>query len=539
MSIDTRLTAPTLTDRAARYVATNTVGGRRLSAFAAELRGRRFPVHWSNLFGVVSLACVAVLFVSGIFLMFFYAPSSDLVTYHGAYAPLQGAVMSKAYRSTLAISFNVRGGLLMRQVHHWAALLLPAAVIVQTLVTFFTGGFRRPRLFGWVLLFLVTLVSLVGGWSGYALPDDVLAGTGVRIVEGIVLGIPVIGTWASALLFGGEFPGQIIEHLYPLHVVIVPVLLVTLIALRIRAEYVHGPVQFARPGRTENNVVGVPLLPNAATRAIGLFFIVAGLLVAISATVTISPVWLYGPSASGEASAGSQPDWYTGFLDGALRLVPPGWGFVWLGHTWALAILVPLVAVTIFLLGILLYPFVERWITGDSREHNLLERPRNTATRTAIGIAGLTFYGALWGAGSADLVATQFSVSLESVLVFYQVFVIVGPVLAFAVTRRVCIALQKKDREILLHGYETGRIVRLPGGEYVEVHQDVDPAERWRLENPSDYASLLLQPDEKGRIGPTRRLRARLSQFFFEDRIAPVVDRIEPTAAQIGDVPHD
>ncbi|HEX4400438.1 MAG TPA: cytochrome b N-terminal domain-containing protein [Galbitalea sp.] len=522
----------TLTDRAAHYVANSTVGGRRLAAFIAELRRRRFPLHWSNFFGVVSLACVVVLFVSGLFLMFFYSPSSSLVTYHGTYAPLRDVTMSKAFRSTLDISFDVRGGLLMRQVHHWAALLLPASLILQTLVTFFTGGFRRPRLVGWVLLFLITFVALVGGWSGYALPDDVLSDTGLRIVEGIVLGIPVVGTWASALLFGGEFPGQIIEHLYPIHVAVVPVVLAGLLALRIRAGFVHGPAQSAAPGHTEDNVVGVPVLPNAATRALGLFFIVVGLLVAISSTITISPVWLYGPSAAGEASAGSQPDWYTGFLDGALRLVPPGLGFVWLGHTWALDILIPLAVVTIFLLGILLYPFFERWISSDNREHNILERPRHTATRTAIGVAGLTFYGALWGAGSADLVATQFSLSLESVLAFYQILVVLGPVLAFTVSRRICLALQKKDREILLHGYETGRVVRLPGGEYVEVHQDVDPSERWRLDNPDDYRPILLRPDAKGRIGLTRRLRARLSQFFFEDRIAPIP---HPELPQLSD----
>jgi ubiquinol-cytochrome c reductase cytochrome b subunit len=270
-------------------------------------------------------------------------------------------------------------------------------------------------------------------------------------------------------------------------------------------------------------------------------------LVGIAATVTIAPVWLYGPSASGEASAGSQPDWYTGFLDGALRLVPPGWGFVWLGHTWALAILIPLVVVTIFLLGLLLYPFVERWITGDSREHNILDRPRNTATRTAIGIAGLTFYGALWGAGSADLLATQLSLRLESVLAFYQGLVLIGPILAFSVTRRICFALQKKDQETLLHGYETGRIVRLPGGRYVEVHEDVDPGERWRLENPGDYSPILLQPDSRGHIGLTRRLRARLSGFFFEDRVrlalppAPGVsaslayDSLDPRGSGHGD----
>jgi ubiquinol-cytochrome c reductase cytochrome b subunit len=534
MPVDRRARRPTLTDRAARHFATNTAAGRRASAFAVELRGRRVPLHWSNLFGVVALACVVVLFVSGLFLMFFYAPSSTQVGYDGSYAPLNGVSMSKAFRSTLTISFDVRGGLLMRQLHHWAALLLPASLILQMLVTFFTGAFRRPRQFGWVLLFLITLVALVGGWSGYGLPDDLLSGTGLRIVEGIILGIPVVGTWLSALLFGGEFPGDIIEHLYPIHVAIVPVILVALVTLRLRAAYVHGPAQFAGPGRTEDNVVGVPILPNAAARWAGLFSIVIALLVAISAVVTVSPVWLYGPSSPGEASAGSQPDWYTGFLDGALRLVPPGWGFVWLGHTWALSILVPLAVVTVFLVGLLAYPVVEQWIAGDSVDHNILDRPRNAATRTAIGVAGLTFYGALWGAGSADLVATQFGLSLESVLAFYQGLVLLGPPLAFWLSRSVCFALQQKDREIVLHGFETGRVVRLPGGEYIEIHREVDAAERSRLTGPGHREPVTVLPDENGHRGLSSRVRARLSRFFFEDRMTSAPEGESPRASDNG-----
>ncbi|MFF1875931.1 cytochrome b N-terminal domain-containing protein, partial [Kitasatospora herbaricolor] len=206
MPVDRRPARRSFTDRAHGLV-TRTALGRRLGALAEELEHRRVPLHWTNMFGVVSLACVAVIFISGLFLMFFYAPSSTQVVYRGGYLPLDGATMSKAMRSTLAISFEVRGGLLMRQAHHWAALLLPAALIMQLLTSFFTGAFRRPRRLGWVLLFLLLITALVGGWSGYALPDDMLSGTGLRIVEGIVLGIPVVGTWLSTLLFGGEFPG--------------------------------------------------------------------------------------------------------------------------------------------------------------------------------------------------------------------------------------------------------------------------------------------------------------------------------------------
>lgn len=470
-----------VTERASAYFRTRTAVGRRLVIVAAELSGRRVPTHWSSLFGVVAFACVAVLFVSGIVLMFFYTPSGELVTYRGGHAPLNGVEVSRAFNSVMTLSLEVRGGLLLRQVHHWAALLLPAVIIVQLLVMFFTGGFRRPRRASWVMLFLLLIVALAGGWSGYALPDDMLSGSGLRIVQGIVQGIPVVGTWASALLFGGEFPGAIIERLYLIHILIVPALQVALLAGRARSAYVHKPAQFAAPGRTEQNVVGVPLLPNAAARAAGLFALVVGVLVLISATVTISPSWVYGPADPASASAGSQPDWYTGFLDGALRLVPPGWEFEWLGYTWTPAILVPLGVIGAFLAVVAGYPFLEGWVTRDRRDHHILDRPRNAATRTAIGVAGMTFYGVLWGAASADIIATQFTLGLESVITGFQVSLLVGPVIAFQVTHRICLGLQRKDHDIALHGYATGRIVRLPGGEYVDVHQPVNRYERWRL----------------------------------------------------------
>jgi ubiquinol-cytochrome c reductase cytochrome b subunit len=508
-------------DRLIRYLAERTAFGRRASSFAEVLRGRVVPTHWSNLFGIVTMACLAVLFVTGLFLMFFYSPSSTIVEYRGGYSPLQGIELSRALDSTLHISFEVRAGLLMRQAHHWAGLLLPASLILQLLTTFFTGAFRRPRRGSWVLLFLVFIVALVGGWSGYALPDDLLSGTGLRIVEGIVLAIPVVGTWASSLLFGGEYPGEIIEHLYPIHVAVVPVLLVLLLAARIWVAYEQRPPQFPGPGRSERTIVGAAILPDAATRAGGLLAVVIGILFLVSATVTVSPVWLYGPSAPGDASAGSQPDWYTGFLDGALRLVPPGWEFVWLGHTWTLAVLVPLAVVTLFLGFVVAYPYLEGWITGDHADHHLLDRPRNTPTRTAIGVAGITFYGILWGAASADLISAEFHLSLETVIPFLQLAVLVGPTIVFILTRRICLALQRKDRELLLHGVETGRIVRMPGGEYLEIHAPLGDFERWRLLDVTEYAPLVLRPDANGRISWTQRLRHRLSRFFFEDRMSP------------------
>lgn len=512
-----------LTARLADRVA-STRSGQRLSSAIDGARRRAVPLHWSNMFGIVSLASLAVLFATGLVLMFFYVPSDTPLTYTGDYVPLAGTEVSSAFASTMHLSFGVGGGLLIRQAHHWAALLLPASVIMQLLVTFFTGGFRKPRRGAWLLLFTLLIVALIGGWSGYALPDDMLSGSGLRIVEGIAIGIPFIGVWASGLLFGGEFPGEIIPHLYPVHIAIVPVLLVILVVARARTAYLTKPAQFRGPGREEDNVVGVPLVPTALTRAAGLFCITTGLIFLIAATATINPVWLYGPSSAGEASAGSQPDWYTGFLDGALRLVPPGWEFVLFDRTLSLAILAPLIVVSLFLALVALYPFIEGWTIGDDSEHHLLDRPRDVPSRTAIGVAGIVFYGTLWAAGSADVMAVQLGLSIEGVIAFLQLALIVGPSIGFAVTRVVCIGLRRKDQEIVLHGYETGRIVRLPGGNYVEIHTAVDD-ERWRLTDSSQFAPLALRPNERGKVTRAERLRVHLSQFLLEDRIVSSIPR--------------
>ncbi|WP_157008232.1 cytochrome b [Agromyces laixinhei] len=508
-----------VTDRLAGRAANTTIFGRRIGDVTAELRRRRVPSHWTNLFGVVTLACIVVITVTGVLLMFWYTPSSELTTYSGGYAPLHGAEVSKAFASTMHISFEVPGGLLIRQAHHWAGLLLPASIIMQLLTTFFTGAFRRPRRAMWVLLFLIFVVALAGGWSGYALPDDMLSGTGLRITEGIARGIPLVGTWLSFLLFGGEFPGQIIEYLYPLHVAVVPALLIALVAARALAAWHHRPPQFPGIGRTEQHIVGVPMLPNAAARAGGLMFIVTGLILLISALVTVNPIQLYGPASPTDAGAGSQPDWYTGFLDGALRLVPVGWEFVWLDRTWTLALLVPLAVVTAYMLLIVVYPFVEEWITGDHRDHHLLDRPRNAPTRTAIGVAAIVFYGTLWIAASADLISTHFSVTFEGVITVLQATLVLGPAAAFFIAKRVCLALQRKDHELLVHGFETGRIVRMPGGEYVEMHKPVSEHERWRIGSVDVPRPLELRPDERGRLTVARRVQVLLSRFFFEDRI--------------------
>ena len=360
------------------------------------------------------------------------------------------------------------------------------------------------------------------GFTGYSLPDDLLSGNGLQIINGIIKGIPVVGTWISYLLFGGEFPGtKLVALFYSVHILLLPAILVAALGAHLLLMIINKHTQFAGPGRTNDNVVGVPIMPIFAAKAGGFFFVVFGVIVLIASFFTINPIWTYGPYDPSPVSAGTQPDWYIGFADGMLRLIPPGWEVVLFNHTYSFNIIVITVILIAFLAIVATYPFVEAWITGDKREHHIAERPRNAPTRTAIGAAGVTFYAVLWAAASSDLMATHFKVTIEGVIHVLQVLFFLGPVLAFFITKRVCLGLQKKDREIALHGYESGRIVRLPGGEYIEVHEQLDDYERWRLVSFNEHQPLVLQADANGQISGAQRTRAALSRWFFEDRIAP------------------
>ncbi|GAA5036898.1 cytochrome bc complex cytochrome b subunit [Microbacterium fluvii] len=494
-----------------------------LSGFVKELGRKIFPDHWSFMLGEIALWAFVVVLLSGTFLTFFFQASMVPTHYSGAFLPMRGVEMSAALDSTLRISFDIRGGLLVRQIHHWAALVFVAGIGVHMLRVFFTGAFRKPRELNWVIGFILFILAMAEGFTGYSLPDDLLSGNGLRIIDGMIKGIPLIGTWTSFLLFGGEFPGtQIVGRLYTLHILLLPAILVALLVLHLMLMIVNKHTQFAGPGRSNNNVVGYPMMPVYMSKMGGFFFITFGVIVLIASLFTINPIWNYGPYDPSPVSAGTQPDWYIGFADGALRLAPSNWDVVFLNHTWSFGILVPLAIVGLFIVTVLIYPFIEAWVTGDKREHHIAQRPRNAATRTAIGVAGMVFYSVLWAAASSDIIATHFHLTMEGVIHTLQVSLFVGPVIAYFVTKRFCIALQKKDREIVLHGYESGRIVRLPGGEYIEVHQPVDEYEVFKLADYETFEPLVVRPNAKGRIPWHQNLRASISRWFFEDRLSPL-----------------
>ncbi len=501
-----------------------------------------FPDHWSFLLGEIALYSFIVLLLTGVFLTLWFKPSMGEVEYQGSYQLLRGLEVSEAYDSTLTLSFDIRGGLLIRQAHHWAAMLFIAAMLVHSLRIFFTGAFRKPREINWLIGVGLIAIGLIEGFAGYSLPDDLLSGTGLRFVDGLIRAIPLIGTWVEFFVFGGEFPGSlIIPRLYMAHILLIPAIILGLIAAHLALVFYHKHTQYPGPGRNDNNVVGYPLYPVYMAKAGGFFFIVSGVIVLMGGLMQINPVWTYGPYNPAEVTAGSQPDWYMGFVEGAIRIMPNWESHI--GHTtWSWNVAIPglgLMGLMFTAMG--LYPFIERWVTGDNAEHHVLERPRNAPTRTAFGVAAMTAYGLFWIAGGNDLVATQFHVSLNSVTYFMRVAVFVGPVLAFLITKRICVALQRVDHERLLHGAESGVIVRSPSGGYHERHRPITQEEAFTRTQHLEHDPLL--PLAAGQL-PEKQLkkenrRRKATRFWFLDSLRkPTQEELEDAAHHHGEI-HD
>ena len=481
-----------------------------------------FPDHWSFLLGEIALYSFIILLLTGTFLTFWFQPSMTEVVYHGSYTHLDGVRMSEAYASTLNISFDVRGGLLMRQIHHWAADLFTAAIMAHMLRIFFTGAYRKPRETNWLIGIVLFTLALLEGLFGYSLPDDLLSGTGLRITEGVLLSVPVVGTYLTFFLFGGPFPGNdIIPRLYIIHVLLLPGLFLALITVHLFLMFHQKHTQMPGKGRTNTNVVGAPTYPYFMAKTGAFFFFTFAALAIASTFAQINPIWLYGPYTPVGISSGSQPDFYMGFLEGSLRMFP-NWTWNIAGHyTVPWNVLIPaLVPLGLIMTGAALWPFLEAWITGDHREHHLNDRPRNAPTRTAIGIATITFYGVLWLEGANDVIADHLNISLflTTEIARYAIFIL--PVVAYIVTKRICLGLQRKDLHLLEHGVETGIIRQLPSGEYIEETRPLNDEELAKLDVrrpaalPAGEAAEQVPPrDMRGSLG---RVRARLNRVVTE-----------------------
>ncbi len=507
---------------------------RRITASDWVRRNMRkaVPNHWSFWLGYIALFALVAVLLSGVFLTLWFEPSMTPVTYDGAYGPLRGVVVSEAYASTLDLTFEVRGGLLMRQVHYWGTHIFIAATAIHLLRVFFTGAFRAPRKLNWLIGLGLLVLGIVGGYTGHLLPDDLLSGTSLRVVEAGALAIPIVGTYLSSFIFGGAFPGEdIIARLNIVHVLLVPALIAALLAVHLILVRRDGRTQWGGAGKTEKNIVGSPRVVHIA-RAAGLMLIVLGFIGVIAATVQINPVWLRGPSDPSQVSAGSQPDWYLAFLDGALRLMPP-WEVGVFGHTLTLSMLVPAIVVPgLILIALAIYPWIEQKIVGTDRARHILDRPRNMPARTGLGVAFVVFYLLLWIAGGNDILATTFHVPVNWVTRFLQISIVLMPPLAYLVTKRICLGLQRRDRDKVLHGRETGITVVSPDGGFSEVHLRLSDYDVYGFTSHEPETPLDLGPevDENGIPAPRQRwskLRARLSKVYFGDVVG------QPTATEI------
>ncbi|MDG3011942.1 cytochrome bc complex cytochrome b subunit [Rhodococcus sp. D2-41] len=475
----------------------------RMSAGIRRQINKVFPTHWSFLLGEIALYSFIILLVSGVFLTLFFDPSMAETTYNGVYQPLRGVTMSRAYESALNLSFEVRGGLFIRQIHHWAALMFVASIIVHLFRIFFTGAFRKPREANWVIGCVLLLLSVAEGFFGYTIPDDLLSGTGLRITSGIIVGLPVIGTWLHWALFGGDFPGTIIiPRLYVIHVLLIPGILLALIGAHLALVWYQKHTQWAGPARTENNVVGVRILPVFAVKSGGFFAVTFGVLALMGGLLQINPVWNMGPYNPAQVSAGSQPDMYMLFTEGMARLFPD-WELYLGNYTIPAVFWVALILGIVFAL-LFTYPFIEAKLTKDNVHHNILQRPRDNPVRTSLGTMSIAFYVVLMLSGMNDIIGFHFDISLNAMTWIGRIGLIVLPPLVYFLTYRFCIGLQRSDRQVLEHGIETGVVKRLPHGEYIEVHQPLGGVDEHGHAIPLEYQGAAV-PKKMNKLGSAGR----------------------------------
>ncbi|MEU2613744.1 ubiquinol-cytochrome c reductase cytochrome b subunit [Micromonospora sp. NPDC007271] len=417
----------------------------RLSPITRRALAKVFPDHWTFMLGEIALYSFVALILTGVYLTFFFDASSADRVYRGDYAPLDGATTSAAYASAVRLSWDVRAGLLIRQTHHWAALLFVAAILLHLCRIFFTGAFRKPRELNWLIGVTMLALALANGFTGYSMPDDLLSGLGLRIIVSVVESIPLVGTWLVALGLGGEFPSDyLIPRMFITHVLLVPALLVALVSLHLGILVRQKHSQFPSPGRTEHNVVGSRLWPSYTLRTLALFAWVLAVLFALGGLVQINPIWLYGPFEPSQSTSPAQPDWYVAWGDGALRLFPP-WEFRIAGYLVPAPFFPGVVLGAFTFLALYAWPFFERLCTRDRRPHQLLDRPRDHPVRLGVGVGALTFFVVLVVAAGDDILARLLRVPVYDLLDLFRVLALVLPVLTGLAAYLIARALRRGD----------------------------------------------------------------------------------------------
>jgi ubiquinol-cytochrome c reductase cytochrome b subunit len=453
-----------------------------------------FPDHWSFMLGEIALYSFVVLLATGVFLTLYYVPSVATTIYHGPYKPLEGQSVSEAYASTVNLSFSVRCGLLMRQMHHWACDIFVGSIVLHMARVFFTGAFRKPRELNWTIGLTMLILAILNGFIGYSLPDDLISGTGIRIAFSIILSIPLVGSYLAFFLFGGNFPGTaIIPRFFTIHVLILPAILAGLLGAHLFLLVRQKHTQFPGKGHTERNVVGSPMYPVFIAKTTGYLFMISGVTALLGAFFQINPIWQFGQYKPQNISYAVQPDWYMGWLDGALRIMP-SWEWVGLGHTIPFEVLIPAIIFPGIVFTICyLWPEIERRYTKDELLHNLLDRPRDRPKRTAAGAAMLGLLSMLFIASSTDVLANFFHISLNSVLILMRVLVVVTPFVCYFVAWKICIEMQAAP---LAGRRKVANLVTLtPEGAYVATPMPPPPQAAAEPELEPERVPVFIEAD--------------------------------------------
>ena len=475
--------------------ALNELDDRVGAAKARNFLDKVFPDHWSFMLGEIALYSFIILLATGVFLTLYYVPSQEHVIYNGSYAPLQGQRVTQAYASTIDLSFAVRGGLLMRQMHHWACDIFVGAIVVHMARVFFTGAFRKPRELNWSIGNTLLTLAIVNGFLGYSLPDDLVSGTGLRIAYSILLAVPGVGSYLAFWIFGGNFPGTLIlSRFLILHALVIPGIILAMVGAHLFLLVRQKHTQFPGPGRTENNVVGSPMFPVFMGKTTGYLFLVAGVTTLLSAFAQINPIWLFGPYDAAKISYAVQPDFYMGFLDGALRIAP-SWQTVAFGHNIPWEVTFPALILPGMIFGLAYaWPALERKITGDNEMHNLLDRPSDVPFRTASGAAVLALTIVLFIASSTDVIANFLHISLNTILVVMRVLTLIVPPIAFYVTLKICQELRDVDNSS--RRKTPNMVSRTADGEYVAVSAPHHEDDAHHEESPIAVPSFIEDSDE-------------------------------------------
>ncbi len=418
----------------------------RIAGVVRRAMNHIFPDHWSFMLGEIAFYAFVILVITGTFLALFFKGSSEKVIYHGAWHPLDGVQVSMAYQSVLHLSFAVPAGLLVRQMHHWAADIFIGAILAHMARIFFTAAYRRPRELNWIIGLTMLVLALVNGYLGYSICGDLLSGGGLRIGYAILLSIPLIGPWLTFLTLGGRVPvNTTIPRLYAMHIFLVPAMISILLVLHLGLVWRQLHTNYPGPHRDNQTITGSRLWPSYTLKSLGLFLLVFAVVAGLGGLVQIDPVWIYGPDNPVAILPGAQPDWYLGWVEGAMRLFP---GLhLRLGH-WLIpelffpAVFLPLL---VFLL-LYAYPWIDKLISFDTRMHNVLRMPWQQPFNTAFGCSLIMFVLVLLVAGGDDVIAVAADTSVVTLRAWLRGIVFAAPALTFATAYALCRWRQARAR---------------------------------------------------------------------------------------------